>query len=110
MEGQCDNDYLVVDLHLWSSTSRTSLGDRGRWPASPGHVLQEELQLPHAQLGIMCLGKVFNMQVQFNAPTMVFYYKKPTLRILGIQVNGLTVPSVRIFINILMFLFYLKCN
>lgn len=45
-------------------------------PASPGHVLQEELQLPHAQLGIMCLGQVFNMQVQLNALTMVFYYKK----------------------------------
>lgn len=53
-------------------------------PASPGHVLQEELQLPHAQLGIMCLGQVFNMQVQLNALTMVFYYKKTTLCILGI--------------------------
>lgn len=82
-EGQCDDDYLVVDLHLEQYLKDEPRRQRAM-SASPGHVLQEELQLPHAQLGIMCLGQVFNMQVQLNALTMVFYYKKTTLCILGI--------------------------
>lgn len=53
------------------------------------HPQDTESDAPHAQdtyyrgastttsqLGIMCLGQVFNMQVPFNALTMVFYYKK----------------------------------
>lgn len=56
---------------------------------SDAHILRTESDAPHPQdtyyrgastttwqLGIMCLGQVFNMQVPFNALTMVFYYKK----------------------------------
>lgn len=82
--GQCEDDYLMGDLHLWSINLRTSRGEREWCLTSPGHAFQEEFQLPHTQLGIMCLGHVFNMQVQFNAPCYFFHYKKLTLCILGI--------------------------